>query len=168
MRSRHSFAVLPLVAAYLVAATTPCPRWSEGIRAASAQAGAQHLELPHAEARNVSTTTPEASHAHHAHADPTAAAAHAPAQDAPHHHAGSAHASARAGDPGSETALTAPCPCGCEGRGGSVGVAKRLGPIVLPVADAALPPPGAGAWLRPAPAALEPALAGPDPIPIAT
>lgn len=129
---RHQRRITPLIAAltYIAAAAAPCPPAAGPSQPANAAALASRLPAPAVEAARV----PAVGHEHHP-------MRHAPAAS---HHPGdtSGHAAHEMEGPipvVHDATLAAPCPCGCDEHTASGGLAKRLGPIVLPGNEAGLP-----------------------------
>jgi len=132
---------LLLAAAYLAAATLPCPDGAGRAVDRAAAAGAHDAR---------------AGHAHHA-------AASAPAAEHAHHHAGAA--ASPESRVARETAVTAPCPCGCDERTSLGANPARLGPVLVSTPAALALPRG----VAPAPPLLAAAPEAPtrslDPVP---
>lgn len=160
----------PLLVAvvYLTAAVAPCPPAVDSQRSRSAAP----IVSPIARTLVAGDRAHDEGHGQHVRADMVVAGREE--LRATSHHRGHGPDHAPGATPShddvaaNEAAFTAPCPCGCDTRAGGVGVAKRLGPIVLPCTDPmpASGPAQAQSWLiqqlPDTPSTL------PDAVPIAT
>jgi hypothetical protein len=127
MRHRRQLSPLLAALAYLAAAVAPCPPSVDSLRAMS-------ISLPvHSSAASDQAHGP--SHGHHHPQTKSANSERAEVQPTSHHHEvrpdHPQEARELSGTVPSETTVAAPCPCGCGKRAGSVGIAKRLYPLVL-------------------------------------
>ena len=137
MLHRHQLTALVAGLAFLAATVAPCP---PSVGSLTAKRVAPLASSPaHSWAAGDQAHGP--SHGHHHPQTKTAKTERAEAQPTSHHHAERPDhpqdARELSGSLASETTVAAPCPCGCGKRAESVGIAKRLGPLVLSNADPA-------------------------------